>query len=663
MINPPILRVAVPSPLAQSFDYLAPSSNQAALLPGIRVRVPFGRRELIGVVLEVVNESAISRAKLRAVLELIDTQAILSTNLLKFLTWASAYYHHPIGDVVVGTLPKMVRQGLDLVLDESLINISSATTPSHPKLQLNAAQEIAVNTIKACRDFQCFLLDGVTGSGKTEVYLQVIDEVLARQEQVLILVPEIGLTPQLIARFTERFTVPIISYHSGISEKKRFAAWVAALQAKASIIIGTRSALFLPLNKLSLIILDEEHDLSFKQQTGFRYSARDCAVMRAQLDNIPVVLGSATPSLESFYNMQRGRYQHLRLPERAGIATPPHVKLINLCDQNLKAGLSPQLLEAMHKHLQARGQILLFLNRRGFAPVCLCHHCGWIAECDRCDAKLTVHQNPPRLRCHHCDAVRALPKVCMECKTADLVPVGQGTEQLEQTVQGLFPESKVVRIDRDSTRTKGSMDAFLHEVQSGAAQILIGTQMLAKGHHFPNLTLAAIVDADGGLFSADFRALERMGQLIVQVAGRAGRAQHAGEVYIQTHHPEHPVLQLLLAQGYSAFMQGLLLERAQAQLPPFSHVALVRAEASARTKPLEFLESIKAILQDSRLQLLGPISAAMERKAGRFRAHLWIQAPRALLQQQLNQLTQALLQQKSSRQVRWSIDVDPQEGV
>ena len=659
----PILRVAVPSPLQQSFDYWALDST-SPLLPGIRVRVPFGRRELVGVLLEVVGESDCNHAQLRPILELIDSQPIFPAHLLKLLCWASAYYHYPIGEVILGSLPKLIRQGNAYAQEsvETPQKIAITDEQSHPKLALNAAQEKAVQRIKAAHDFQCFLLDGITGSGKTEVYLQAIEAVLAEGKQALVLVPEIGLTPQIVQRFQERFSVPIMTYHSGVSEKKRFEAWSLAFQGEASVIIGTRSALFLPMKNLKLLILDEEHDLSFKQQTGFRYSARDCAVRRAQFENIPVVLGSATPSLESFYNVQRQRYQHLLLPERAGGAHPPKIHLVNLCDQHLKAGLSPELLMAIQKHLTAQGQVLLFLNRRGFAPVCLCHHCGWIAHCDHCDAKLSVHQSPARLRCHHCDASRPMPKHCVDCKSQDLIPVGQGTEQLEQVINELFPEQKVVRIDRDSTRTKGSMNRLLDEVQSGEARLLIGTQMLAKGHHFPNLSLVAIVDADGGLFSTDFRAVERMGQLIVQVAGRAGRAAQQGEVIIQTHHPQHPLLQLLLQQGYHAFMQALLQEREQSALPPFSHLALLRAEAKDRSQALVFLEQMKAHLKNPALQILGPISAAMERKAGRFRAQLLIQAPRPQLQQALAQLTQLLAENKQNRQLRWSIDVDPQEG-
>jgi len=655
-----ILRIAIPSPLYQCFDYLAPDQTKLAeLQPGIRVKVSFGRREVVGILMEVATESTFDRAKLKQAIEILDSAPILSPSLLKLMSWAARYYQHPLGDVILGSLPKLIREGRALSVATQVLLEKTI----EENLIANPAQQAAIDAITQSHNFTCIALDGVTGSGKTEVYLQAIAEIIKEGRQALVLVPEIGLTPQSVARFERRFSVPVLSYHSGLTEKQRFTVWSAAYQDESCIIIGTRSALFLPLKKLGLIILDEEHDLSFKQQTGFRYSARDCAVMRAQFENIPIVLGTATLSLESFYNVQRKRYQHHVLPERAGTASPPSLNLINLCQQNLTAGLSPILLKAIQKHLDQKGQVLLFLNRRGFAPVWLCHHCGWMAHCDRCDAKLTLHQNPQRLRCHHCDATRPLPKKCKECQSTELMHVGQGTEQLEETITRLFPNEKVLRIDRDTTRTKGRLHAMLDEIHSGDARILIGTQMLAKGHHFKDLTMVAMVDADGGLFSTDFRAIERLGQLIVQVSGRAGREEQPGEVYIQTHHPEHPLLQLLLTSGYHAFMRALLIEREQAALPPFSHYALLRAEASDRDKPLAFLEKAKHDLKAKSFHVLGPIPAPLERKAGHFRAHLLLQSThRSVLQNELEKLVQKLNTHKTSRQVRWSIDVDPQEG-
>jgi primosomal protein N' (replication factor Y) len=422
---------------------------------------------------------------------------------------------------------------------------------------------------------------------------------------------------------------------------------------------------FTPLPKLSLILVDEEHDPSFKQQDGFRYSGRDAAVVRAQRHGIPIVLGTATPSLESLHNTLQGRYGHLSLPERAGTAVHPAIHLLDVRRQQMEEGISEPLQKGMHKHLDAGGQVLLFLNRRGYAPTLLCHDCGWVSHCQRCDAHMTYYARSGRIRCHHCGAERPVPPQCPDCGSLDLRPVGQGTERIEQALKRLFPGIGVVRIDRDSTRRKGAMDALLAEVHSGEGRILIGTQMLAKGHHFPNVTLVGILDADQGLFSVDFRAGERMAQLIVQVAGRAGRADKPGTVVIQTHVPDHPLLRLLVEQDYAHFARAALKEREEAQLPPYSHLALLRAEAVDKQAPLAFLEEAKQEaerLPHEGIWLLGPVPAPMERRAGRSRAQLLLQAEsRQALHRLLNQWAPALEGIKSGRKARWSLDVDPGE--
>ena len=513
--------------------------------------------------------------------------------------------------------------------------------------------------------FGVSLLDGVTGSGKTEVYLGLIGEVLARGEQALVLVPEIGLTPQLLERFRRRFHVPIAVLHSGLSDRERLDAWLAARDGEAAIVIGTRSAVFTPLARPGVIILDEEHDASFKQQEGFRYSARDVAVKRAQLEDVPVLLGSATPSLESLHNARLGRYAHLRLSERAGAARPPALAVLDVRKQPMNSGLSLALVNAMRRHLGADGQVLLFLNRRGYAPTLLCHDCGWVAKCRRCDAHMTLFAGQRRLRCHHCGSERPVDPACPECQSTALAPVGAGTERLEETLQGLFPDTGLVRIDRDTTRRKGALQSLLDSVHAGEARILVGTQMLAKGHHFPGVTLVGLVDVDQGLFSADFRATERMAQLITQVAGRAGRAERPGQVLIQTHHPDHPLLQRLLTEGYAAFARAALEERRQAGLPPFSHLALLRAEAVDGELPLRFLRHARELaeaLQPRGVQLLGPIPAPMERRAGRVRAQLLLRADRrAELHRLLGPWLRQLETDRLGRRVRWSMDVDPQE--
>jgi len=531
---------------------------------------------------------------------------------------------------------------------------------------LNPAQQAAVTAIgEQPESFNPLLLEGVTGSGKTEVYLQAIDQVLAAGRQVLVLVPEIGLTPQLLSRFRRRFPRPIAILHSGLNDSERLTAWLMARDGSAPIVIGTRSAVFTPLPNLGLIIIDEEHDSSFKQQDGFRYSARDVAVIRAQRQRIPIVLGSATPSLESLHNARQGRYQHLLLPERAGNALHPSIHLLDMRQQHIEEGLSNTLQKTMRHHLDAGGQVLLFLNRRGYAPVLLCHDCGWISHCQRCDAHMTYYARSGRLRCHHCGAERPAPITCPDCGSSELRPVGQGTERIEQALQRLFPDSGVVRIDRDTTRRKGAMDALLAEINTGQGRILIGTQMLAKGHHFPDVTLVGILDADQGLFSADFRAGERMAQLIVQVAGRAGRADRPGTVLIQTHVPDHPLLRLLVEKDYAHFAEATLAERRDAQLPPFSHLALLRAEAVDKQAPIAFLQEARELaeqLTHPGVWLMGPVPAPMERRAGRNRAQLLLQAEtRQALHQLLGSWAPALEGLKSGRRVRWSLDVDPAE--
>jgi len=528
-------------------------------------------------------------------------------------------------------------------------------------------QRTAIDAIcEALGEFACFLLEGVTGSGKTEVYLRCVERVLERDEQALVLVPEIGLTPQLIERFRRRFGVPLSVLHSGLSDRDRLDAWVRAREGRAGIVIGTRSAIFVPLARPGLIVVDEEHDVSFKQQEGFRYSARDLAVWRARHCGIPAVLGSATPSLETLANVLDGRYRRLVLRHRAGSAAEPELRLVDVRAVPLEDGLSPRLLRAVQEHLERDAQVLVFLNRRGFAPTLLCHACGWVSRCERCDARLTLHRRAAgsRLLCHHCGASRPAPRSCPECGS-ELIALGQGTERVAAALQERFPGAGVLRIDRDSTQQRGSVQQLLDEARRGRSRILLGTQMLAKGHHFPQVTLAAIIDADQGLFGADFRAPERMAQLITQVAGRAGRADRPGEVLIQTHHPEHPLLRTLLREGYGAFARMALEERRVAALPPYSRLALLRAEAPRREPPPRFLEAALELARrhaDEEVFLLGPVPAPMERRAGRYRFQLLVQAPdHQRLQRLLRPWVPALAEHPLARRVRWSIDVDPAE--
>ncbi|WP_375751703.1 primosomal protein N' [Vibrio sp. HN007] len=535
------------------------------------------------------------------------------------------------------------------------------------KPKLNSEQAIAIATVNSNSEFGCYLLEGVTGSGKTEVYLNLIKPVLEKGRQALVLVPEIGLTPQTINRFKKRFNVPVTVIHSGLNDTERLNAWLSARDKHAGVVIGTRSALFTPFTNLGIILVDEEHDASYKQQDSLRYHARDVAIMRAHKENIPIVLGSATPSLETLYNALSGKYHHLILSQRAGSAVPATNKVLDVKGLYLESGLSSPLIAEMRRHLDEGNQVLLFLNRRGFSPALMCHECGWIAECQRCDAYYTYHQNSNEIRCHHCGSQKPVIHNCHECGSHQLVTVGVGTEQLEMQLSILFPEYKTLRIDRDSTRRKGSLESALESIRRNEYQILIGTQMLAKGHHFPNVTLVSLLDIDGSLYSSDFRASERLAQLFVQVAGRAGRASKPGEVILQTHHPEHPLLQALLNKDYGHFAQTALQERRQATLPPFSFLTLFRAEANKGEFVEDFLRQVKFTLEshplfDDLCMILGPTPAPLAKKAGKSRWQLILQAPnRTTMQKLLYSAKPVISLLPSAKKVRWSMDIEPQD--
>lgn len=546
---------------------------------------------------------------------------------------------------------------------------SKLTRPGHI---LNLEQQAAVDAVDFNQGFQGFLLEGITGSGKTEVYLGLIERAIALEKQVLVLVPEIGLTPQTVQRFEAYLQQPVAVMHSGLNDKERQCAWWLVKSAQVKVLLGTRSAIFTPFANLGLCIMDEEHDLSFKQQDGFRYSARDCLVRRAHLEKVPVVLGSATPSLESLHNAQTARYQWLRLQQRAAGAQLPSVQLLDIRGEKLSEGVSTPLKTLIQQHLNDDNQVLLFLNRRGFAPVLMCHECGWQAACPSCDANMTFHQQVNELRCHHCGYSHKAPLVCPQCASSEFVKVGQGTERLEEVIQSWFPQETLLRIDADTTRLKGQMAELTQQAKEGKARILIGTQMLAKGHHFPQVTLVGLLDVDQGLFSSDFRAAERMAQLIVQVSGRAGRALKPGMVVIQTHHPEHPLLKTLVLKGYEAFALQALKGRQQAGLPPYEYQILIRAEAIDAQAGWHFLNQVKqdllavrdSVLADTQAELMvmGPVAAPMMRRQGRYRYQLLLQSQqRGLLHQWLGIIESAIYASKLTRQVRWSIDVDPQE--
>ncbi|BBP44796.1 primosomal protein N' [Thiosulfatimonas sediminis] len=581
---------------------------------------------------------------------------------------------------ITGSWRKMVNQWLE----QQFLQVLPGTCWQEPLAErahhhpLNAQQVAAVQAVTDkldCGGFASYLLQGITGSGKTEVYLAMTEFALKQGKQVLILVPEIGLTPQMIGRFSGYLQTPIALLHSGMNDSQRHCAWHSVRTGEVSVLLGTRSAVFAPFKNLGLCIIDEEHDASYKQQDGVRYSARDILVRRAHQQQVPVVLGSATPSLESLFNVKQQRYHLLTLTERAGVAKPPQIKLIDIRGEKIQEGVGIQLKAAMQRHLENGKQVLLFLNRRGFAPVLMCHDCGWQAHCPSCDANMTLHQGTHHqyLQCHHCGEQMVKPVQCPSCQGKELHTMGQGTERLEESIREWFADKTVLRIDRDSTRLKGKMAELTAQAHSGEADILIGTQMLAKGHHFPKVTLVGMLDIDQGLFSCDYRATERMAQLVLQVAGRSGRAEDAGEVLVQTHHPQHPLLLKLIQDGYAEFVRAALQERDEAALPPYRFQCLVRAEAHQAQDALDFLHSLKAGLELQwqslteqsvmrGLEFWGPVSAPMLRRQGRYRYQLMLSSvSRQKLHQLLSIMQPYIYKSPLARKVRWSLDIDPQD--
>ena len=727
----PILRLAIPSPLRQLFDYLPPLEVEPRQLeqlgPGSRITVPFGNRQLCGILVETVEQAAVGRDQLRHAINIVDPAPLISPSLLDLCSWAASYYKYPLGEIMAAALPTALRQGKhhqpDTITEWRLsvagkglpegalaraprqaemiallqretsvdsatlkqIGISSACRKqlqdkglvescetqltrlepkSKPGPELNDEQRQAVEAISAdLGGFTAVLLQGVTGSGKTEVYLRVIEQVIADGKQALVLVPEIGLTPQTIARFQRRFEAEIAVLHSGLAEGARHRAWEAARSGRAHIVIGTRSAVFASLARPGLIVVDEEHDNSFKQHEGFRYSARDLAVKRAQLEQVPVILGSATPSLESLGNALEGRYQRFLLQQRANSSKLPDFEVLDIRHRPLQAGLSEELLAATRSELDAGNQVLLFLNRRGFAHALQCHDCGYVAECRHCDSRLTLHRGAGELRCHHCDWRQHIPRNCPDCSSRSLNMRGVGTEQTETVLQRLLPEYPLHRVDRDSMQRRGAMEDVLNAVHTGAPCILLGTQMLTKGHHFPDVTLVGLLDTDGALFSPDFRGPERMGQLLTQVGGRAGRANKPGRVMVQTHYPDHPLLLTLLKQGYAEYALKLLAERRQAGFPPYGQLLLVRAEARSMEQAEEFLGSIKQQLAgQGPVQYVGPLPAPLQRKSGRYRAQLLVISSSRLASQKAGDaIVELATTLPQGKRLRWSLDVDPQD--
>jgi len=717
---PAVLRVALPVPLPTLFDYLPPAAGVA--VAGSRVLVPFGKGKAVGVVVEAAADTALGSTKLKRVLRVLDDGPLLDAELMATLARAADYWLGAPGEVYANALPLALREDRPLpelheeawaltaagrsaldagsrrggsrALLEALARGPQTAELLHEMLpgwrdaarrldeagliertRAQAAEPLPVTSAPSLSDeqqkaveaigeslgrFQPFLLDGVTGSGKTEVYLALIEQVIAQGKQALLLVPEIGLAPQTVRRLRDRLGVAVQVLHSNLAEGDRARAWLRARSGEAKVILGTRSAIFTPLPHAGLIVVDEEHDSAYKQQEGFRYHARDLAILRGRALDVPVVLGSATPSLESLANVQAGRYRALHLRARPGAIRAPQVQIVDMRAQRLEHGLSPALLAAVSDTVARGEQALVFRNRRGYAPVLLCYSCGWHAECPRCEHPMTLHAGRRALICHHCDYTTRMPGQCPSCFSPELKPQGQGTERLEEALAAHFPDVPVMRIDRETTRRRDAFEQLLEGLHEDRPAILVGTQMLAKGHDLPNLTLVAIVGVDEGLHSVDFRASERLAQLVVQVAGRAGRAKKPGRVLLQTHHPEHPLLRQLLAQGYGPSAATLLEERRSVQLPPFGHQVLLRADAHQREHVDAFLNDAANALAGAPLQLAGPMPAPMPLRAGRHRGQLLIEAEtRGALHGALRPWYPSLSTLPSARRVRWSLDVDP----
>jgi primosomal protein N' (replication factor Y) len=657
-----IVRVALDVPLPRPFDYEAEDASAADI--GRRAVVPFGSGSKVGLILAITQISDLAPEKLRPVETILRDMPALPQQWLALCEFCARYYQHPLGQVIGFALPPMLRRG-KLPRRKSAEHDAGRLESRNAK-PLNADQQAAVTAIVGAEGFETFLLHGVTGSGKTEVYLQSIEAVLAADGQALMLVPEIALTPQLEGRVSERFPgARVVSAHSGVADAARARGFLDALEGHADIILGTRLSVFMPLPRLKLIVVDEEHDSSFKQQEGLRYSARDVAVFRAKQLDIPIVLGSATPSLETFHHAGSGRYRLLELRSRAVAEAPPEVRTVDTRKEKLQDGLSADLLAALAERLARGEQSLVFLNRRGYAPVLACPACGWISHCRRCAANLVVHLADKRLRCHHCGLEAPIPRACPDCGNLDIHPFGRGTQRLESTLSERFPAARILRIDRDSASTPKKWQALLATIHAGAADILIGTQMMAKGHDFPLLTLVGVVGADAALFASDFRAPERLFAQLMQVGGRSGRADLPGEVLIQTEHPEHPLYRALAAHDYAAFARAQLDERQVAGFPPFSFQALLRAEARAMDQSLAFLGDARRSavpLAGERVTLYDPVPMRLSKLKNLERAQLLVEsASRPALQEFLSAWMESLRALKTAHDLRWHLDVDPLE--
>ncbi len=659
----PCVRVALDVPLAKLFDYAQPSDARAQV--GDRVVVPFGARAQLGVVIDAHAETDLPVSRMKAISAVRKDAPPLPADWLELMRFLSGYYQRPLGETIIGSLPPRLRSVKPLPRKTLAAPGGEASARFLATHALTEAQRRVFETTQAALGrFQPFLLHGVTGSGKTEIYLNLIARVLERGGQALVLVPEISLTPQLEGRFRHAFSHAVLAVmHSGLEDIARTSAWLQAARGEAGIVLGTRLGVLAPLPKLALIIVDEEHDPSFKQQEGLRYSARDAAVYRAKAAACPVVLGTATPSLESWHNWRSGRYEKLELAERAAPgARLPAVRTIDLKLEAPEQGMSKPLWSAIGERLARGEQSLVFINRRGYAPVLACEACGWTAACGRCTARMVLHATDRRLRCHHCGAEGAIPRACPTCGNVDLQPLGRGTQRIEEALQARFPSARVVRVDRDSARRRADLVRTLEGIRRGEGDILVGTQLLAKGHDFPALTLVGVVNADTALLSTDYRAPERLFAVLEQVAGRAGRRERPGEVLVQTRYPGHALFEALARHDFAGFADSQLAERRAAGFPPFVFEAALRAEATKLETAIGFLKQAAGLVaRPDEVDVYDPVPNILTRRAGLERAQLLMQSSsRPALQSFLAELSEKLFAD-APRNVRWHLDVDPIE--
>lgn len=701
------VRVVLDVPLDGPFDYACHEPVNV----GQRVLVPFGKRRMIGVVVDCPPNPALPEGQVKPVERVLGDAPTLTTSWLKFASFAASYYQRPLGEVVMPALPVSLRsisayegkrsaegpvaridarktkQKNSVLGKKNQGGCDGAQPSDEPPTEplatnhapaLNESQQQAVEAITGVDGFTAFLLFGITGSGKTEVYMHAAAKVLEKGKRVLVLVPEINLTPQFEAVLRARLEplagpTGVAVMHSGLADGERLASWLSIARGEARVVLGTRLSIFAPMDDLGLIVVDEEHDASYKQQDGLRYSARDLAVWRASDLGVPVVLGSATPSMETWLHAQRGHYRRLDLPQRARSSSMPQIRLVDTRRLQMQHGLSPQLIEAMQAKLANQEQVLVFLNRRGYAPVLHCASCGWVSQCSRCTAFMVLHRAQPgrhRLNCHHCGLQHSVPRACPECGDQDLEPMGRGTQRLEEYLAALFPEARIARIDADSTRRKGTAEALFSKVHAGEVNILVGTQMVAKGHDFANLGLVGVLNADAMLFSQDFRAPERLFAQLMQVSGRAGRHNGLGQVIVQTGYPEQPVYQALLRHDVVGFARHTLQERESAGLPPYGHHALIACEARDINDAIGFLQKAREQAEDCMaamslqgvITLYDPVPLRIVKVANVCRAQLLIEGvSRPALQGLLKTWIPLIGQDKPTRQVRWHIEVDPLE--